>query len=63
MLCSYLALSVTLPTNRPLPLPSLLEFFLRPAHEVLKLGPERFYVAELIANLETAISEPAGRTV
>lgn len=54
MPCSCIALSLTLPTNCPLPLASLLELFLRSAHEVLKLGPQGFYGTELISHLVTS---------
>jgi hypothetical protein len=51
MLCSCTALSLTFPTNCPLPPGSLLQFFLWSTHEVLELGPESFYGAELISDL------------
>lgn len=60
MLCSCITSSLTLPTNCPLSLGSLFDFFLRSTHEVLELGPEGFYRAELVSNLELLVKDTGG---
>lgn len=62
MLCSCIASSLALPTNSPLPLSSLFEFFLWPTHKVLKLGPKGFYGAELVSDLES-LAKDTGRAM
>lgn len=50
---------ITLPTNLPLPIAiaCLRALFFRPAHKVLKLGPESFHRSKFIAHLITPLAD------